>query len=159
MSAPLHWGLYWWSLKLPAPPLCINSELWYPLHPVYPFPVLENTHYPHHENLRLWQHMIIYCVYDLLMLWLCAFFLFIWFRKLSTFSQHFSSVPSAMSSYLFILKLELPAAINSFLTQDNTGCVYTALWAPSIPNKIFFFQNLSQMWVEPSYSFKLGALR
>lgn len=30
-----------------------------------------------------------------------------------------------MASYLFILKSELPAAINSFLNADSTGWVFT----------------------------------
>uniref|UniRef100_A0A8C4GXR3 Solute carrier family 38 member 6 n=1 Tax=Dicentrarchus labrax TaxID=13489 RepID=A0A8C4GXR3_DICLA len=40
----------------------------------------------------------------------------------NTFSEaFFSFLPSAMSSYLFILKSELPAAIDSFLSTDSTG--------------------------------------
>uniref|UniRef100_A0A3Q3WTZ2 Amino acid transporter transmembrane domain-containing protein n=1 Tax=Mola mola TaxID=94237 RepID=A0A3Q3WTZ2_MOLML len=41
--------------------------------------------------------------------------------KNTHFLNPFSSFPSAMSSYLFILKSELPEAINGFLNSESTG--------------------------------------
>ncbi|KAM4541920.1 putative sodium-coupled neutral amino acid transporter 6 isoform 1-T1 [Odontesthes bonariensis] len=40
---------------------------------------------------------------------------------ISGMAEWITAVPSGMSSYLFILKSELPAAINSFLSPEDTG--------------------------------------
>ncbi|XP_056283166.1 probable sodium-coupled neutral amino acid transporter 6 isoform X3 [Pseudoliparis swirei] len=56
----------------------------------------------------------------------------------------------AMSSYLFILKSELPAAIDSFLNPESIGWVRETLSAHFSANKDISFLNLSQLhaWYE-----------
>lgn len=64
-------------------------------------------------------------------LWQCAVLRFngsLRFHDMSVYliwayTDPLSSLSSAMSSYLFILKSELPAAISNFLSSDSPGCV------------------------------------
>lgn len=136
MSAPLCQGLCRWSPWAACPTrLHWSRSNPPPLHPAISSH-WKNAHHPHTAAYDcLWQHTFICCFYDLVA-W-CDYGLFF----LSFFNKHSISEPflfsrfSAMSSYLFILKSELPAAINSLLSADSPGWVYPALWAPSFAKK------------------------
>lgn len=137
MSAPLCQGLCRWSPWAACPTRLHWSRSNPPPPPPCYFLTLEKRSSSSHSSLWLLvaAHIHLLFLWFSSLVWLWAFFSFFFFNKHSISEPFLFSRFSAMSSYLFILKSELPAAINSLLSADSPGWVYPALWAPSFAKK------------------------
>lgn len=137
MSTPLCQGLCRWSPWAACPTRLhwSRSNPPPPLPPCY-FLTLEKRSSSHSSLwLLVTAHIHLLFLWFSSLVWLWAIFFFLFFNKHSISEPFLFSRFSAMSSYLFILKSELPAAINSLLSADSPGWVYPALWAPSFAKK------------------------